>query len=159
MQAFIAVLVAIILLGGGWYWYSSMQTPAATPTSDMNMDTTPTNTNPSTDTSGGTQIGVDGSVNVSTGATKEITVTNAGLTFNPKTLSVKKGDRVKITFTNTGGTHNFRIDNYNVGTNVLNAGQSESFEFVADKAGTFEYFCSVGNHRAMGMKGTLTVTP
>jgi hypothetical protein len=39
----------------------------------------------------------------------------------------------------------------------VGAGASDVVEFTADKAGTFEYYCSVGNHRAMGMKGTLTV--
>jgi plastocyanin len=28
---------------------------------------------------------------------------------------------------------------------------------VADKKGTFEYYCSVGQHRALGMKGKLVV--
>jgi uncharacterized cupredoxin-like copper-binding protein len=30
-------------------------------------------------------------------------------------------------------------------------------QFVADKTGTFEFYCSVGNHRQMGMVGTLVV--
>ncbi|MEY4731380.1 MAG: hypothetical protein RL681_326, partial [Candidatus Parcubacteria bacterium] len=48
---------------------------------------------------------------------------------------------------------------FNAATKVLTDGQSETIEFVANKAGTFEYYCSVGSHRQMGMKGTLTVTP
>jgi len=157
MRTFMVLLVVIIILGGGWYWYS-MQTPT-----DTNTDVTPsqnTDTAVNTDTSaasGGTTVNIDGSVTI--GATKEFTVTNSGMTFATKAISIKKGDKVKITFTNTGGTHDFRIDGYNVGTKVLTVGQSETFEFTADKAGSFEYFCSVGNHRASGMVGTLTVTP
>ena len=30
-------------------------------------------------------------------------------------------------------------------------------EFTADKVGSFEYYCSVGSHRSMGMKGVLKV--
>lgn len=90
---------------------------------------------------------------------KEFNVTNQGFTFNPKNISVKKGDKVKITFKNGGGTHDFRIEVYNIGTEVLQNGMSQSIEFTADKEGTFEFYCSVGNHRAMGMKGTFTVTP
>ena len=36
-------------------------------------------------------------------------------------------------------------------------GQIDEVEFVVDKAGTFEYYCSVGNHRQMGMVGKLIV--
>ena len=86
-------------------------------------------------------------------------MTNEGFKFSPSTMTVKKGDKVKITYTNGGGTHDFQIEGYNVQTKTIQGGQSDSVEFTADKAGTFEYFCSVGNHRAVGMKGTLTVTP
>jgi nitrite reductase (NO-forming) len=39
----------------------------------------------------------------------------------------------------------------------VNGGETTSVEFVADKTGTFEYYCSVGAHRAMGMTGSLVV--
>ena len=39
----------------------------------------------------------------------------------------------------------------------INGGETDSIEFVADKVGTFEYYCSVGQHRSMGMVGKLTV--
>ena len=160
MKTLLAVIVILALAGGGYWWYS--QNTAAPVQDEMtnpfgNADTnTNTNTSTNTDTNTGVNIGVDGSV--ATGVTKQITVTNSGMTFTTKTLSVKKGERVKITFKNAGGTHDFRVEGYNVGTKVIQGGQEESFEFVANKAGSFEYFCSVGNHRASGMWGTLTVT-
>jgi plastocyanin len=89
---------------------------------------------------------------------KEFTVTGANFSFTPSTMTVKKGDTVKITFVNSGGFHDLKIDEFAVATKKLSAGAQEVVEFVADKAGTFEYYCSVGDHRAMGMKGTLTVT-
>ena len=72
-------------------------------------------------------------------------------------MSVNKGDTVKITVKNVNGTHDFKIDEFNVSTRTLNTGETQTITFVADKAGTFEYYCSVGNHRAMGMVGTLIV--
>ena len=36
-------------------------------------------------------------------------------------------------------------------------GLGVTFEHTFNQTGTFEYYCSVGNHRAMGMKGTLIV--
>ena len=92
-----------------------------------------------------------------TSTVQEFMVNGDNFTFSPSSMIVKKGDTVQITFTNTEGFHDLKIDEYDVATAKLNAGGTETIEFVADKAGTFEYYCSVGSHRAMGMKGTLTV--
>jgi plastocyanin len=88
---------------------------------------------------------------------KEFTVDASNFAFSLKDITVKEGDTVKITFKNTVGFHDFRLDEFNVATSVLQAGQSTSVEFVANKKGSFEYYCSVGTHRAQGMVGTLTV--
>lgn len=88
---------------------------------------------------------------------KEFTVTGSNYKFEPSTLAVKKGDKVKITFKNAGGFHDLVIDKFNVKTPIIKSGDQASIEFTADKTGTFQYYCSVGNHRAMGMVGTLTV--
>ena len=90
---------------------------------------------------------------------KEFTVHAGNFFFAPKTLSVKKGDTVKITLVNDDGFHDLRIDEFNVATPRISGGAKASVTFTATKTGTFEYYCSVGDHRAMGMKGTLTVTP
>jgi plastocyanin len=87
----------------------------------------------------------------------EIAVENKGLKFVPAEIKVKKGDKVKITFKNTGGSHDFVINEFGVKTAVLGAGKSETVEFSADKEGTYEYYCSVPGHRAAGMKGMLVV--
>lgn len=88
---------------------------------------------------------------------KEFTVMGDNFSYNPKTITVKKGDKVKITFKNTEGFHDFKIDEYGIATKQVNAPNTEVLEFTADKIGTFEYYCSVGSHRAMGMVGTLVV--
>ncbi len=97
------------------------------------------------------------SVSVGVGAVKEFVVTGSNFAFAPSAMTVNKGDKVRIIFKNSGGTHDFKIDEFAVATARISGGQSETVEFTADKAGSFEYYCSVGNHRAMGMKGTLTV--
>lgn len=91
-------------------------------------------------------------------STKEFTVTGKNFSFEPAALNVKKGDVVTIHFVNSGGFHDFRIDAFNVATEKLNGGAQTSVTFTADKTGVFEYYCSVGEHRAMGMKGVFTVT-
>lgn len=89
---------------------------------------------------------------------KEFTVNGANYSFSPSTITVKKGDKVRIIFENIEGFHDFRIDELNAATRQIRAGDHDVVEFTADKAGSFEYYCSVGKHRAMGMKGTLVVT-
>lgn len=88
---------------------------------------------------------------------QEYTITGSNFKYDLDSMTVKKGDTVKITFTSEGGSHNFVIDEFGVKTKVLSGGEKEVVTFVADKAGTYKYYCSVGNHRAMGMEGTLIV--
>lgn len=88
---------------------------------------------------------------------KEFTVTGSNFAFAPNVLIVKKGETVKITLKNTDGFHDLKIDEFNVATKRIRGGESETITFVANKIGNFEYYCSVGEHRAMGMKGTLVV--
>lgn len=88
---------------------------------------------------------------------KEFTVEGNDFAFVPNSMTVQQGDTVRITFKNVEGFHDFVIDEFDVSTSQIGAGQTEVVEFVADQAGTFEYYCSVGQHRKMGMKGTLIV--
>jgi plastocyanin len=88
---------------------------------------------------------------------KEISVTNKGFDFIPREIRVKKGDTVRLTFTNGGGFHDWVIDEFDAATRQIPAGRSETIEFVADKSGEFEFYCSVGNHRARGMWGKFIV--
>ena len=88
---------------------------------------------------------------------KEFTVAGSPFKFDIKEIRVKRGEKVKIVFKNAAGTHNFSIDELNLKTPVISGGEEAVLEFTADKAGTFEYYCSVGNHKEMGMVGTLVV--
>jgi len=88
---------------------------------------------------------------------KSFTVLGSPFQFDVKEIRVKQGDTVRITFTNTEGFHDWVVDGFNARTKQLQAGQSETITFTADKTGTFEYYCSVGNHRELGMVGRLVV--
>lgn len=77
--------------------------------------------------------------------------------FSLPEIRVKKGDRVRVAITNTKGTHDFVIDELNVKQDTPE-GETTVVEFVADKAGSFEYYCSKYSHRLIGQKGTLVVT-
>ncbi len=93
---------------------------------------------------------------------KTFVVDSANLRFyidgieNPD-IKIKQGDKVRIEFTSSEGFHDWVVDEFNARTEKINAGGSSSVEFVADKKGTFEYYCSVGQHKAKGMKGNLII--
>lgn len=72
-------------------------------------------------------------------------------------IRVRQGDTVTINVTNSNGVHDFVIDEFNVRTSQIGPGRTESVTFVPDRTGTFEYYCSVGSHRASGMVGRLIV--
>lgn len=79
-----------------------------------------------------------------------------GVWFSVKEIRVKKGDSVRIVVTNTKGMHDFVIDEFGVKQETpLN--EKTVIDFVADKAGTFEYYCSMPGHRAKGQWGKLIV--
>src|SRR3989338_317561 len=72
-------------------------------------------------------------------------------------IVVKQGDKVRIEFSSQEGFHDWVVDEFNAATERVGAGAASSVEFIADKKGTFEYYCSVGQHRANGMKGRFIV--
>jgi plastocyanin len=88
---------------------------------------------------------------------KKITVIGSSFKFAPSEIRVKKGDVVTINFQNSGGMHDFVIDEFNVKSKRISGGETDTVTFTASKTGTFEYYCSVGNHREMGMHGNLIV--
>jgi plastocyanin len=64
---------------------------------------------------------------------------------------------VRIEFTSTSGFHDWVIDEFDAATDRVRDGETSSVTFVADQAGIFEYYCSVGSHRANGMHGRFIV--
>ena len=76
--------------------------------------------------------------------------------YSLKEITVNKGDRVRIKITVIAGTHDFKIDEYNIYADTkLN--EEAVVEFVADKAGEFIYYCTKPGHRQNGQWGTLKV--
>ena len=92
-----------------------------------------------------------------TASVKEFTVDGTNFAFNPSEIKVKQGDIVRIIFKDDDGQHNLVIDGYNVSTDLIGPGSQDTIEFVADTVGEFEYYCSVGSHRELGMSGKLVV--
>jgi plastocyanin len=89
--------------------------------------------------------------------TKTFNLTGKNFAFSQKEIRVKKGDTVTINFESTNGFHDWTVDEFNAKTQQVEVGTKTSVTFVADKVGTFEYYCSVGSHRQAGMVGILAV--
>lgn len=153
MVIFGGIIVFLLLLGGGAFLLSNNAGKNDQARQAMDQQNTPSQVTevPTTTPTGGTVEGA-----MSDGEETTIQVEGGGFYFKPNEIRVKKGERVKIVFTNAGGVHNFVIDEFNVASDKISSGQT-TVEFTPDKTGTFEFYCSVGNHRQMGMKGNLIV--
>ncbi len=89
---------------------------------------------------------------------KTFTLDSSEFKYDISEIRVKAGDTVKIMLTNSGKMpHDWKVDEFNAATKVIKNGEEDSIEFIADKVGTYEFYCSVGQHRANGMVGKLIV--
>src|SRR4051812_41686795 len=91
------------------------------------------------------------------GATREFTINGNHYAFPPASIAVDRNDLVKITFTAADMPHSFTIDDYRI-VKRAGAGQAVTFEFRADRAGRFPFYCNLSaDDKCKDMKGTLTV--
>lgn len=88
---------------------------------------------------------------------KEVFIDSFSFGYSVPEIRVKKNQRVRIYLTSSDGYHDFVIDELNVASKKINTGEDVEFEFTARTAGEFEFYCSVGNHRAQGMVGKIIV--
>ncbi len=76
--------------------------------------------------------------------------------FGPADLAFDAGETVNFTFVGESAFHTFTVEELGIDVDV-NAGESVSFDFTFEKAGTYELICIP--HEALGMVGTITVGP
>lgn len=150
-------LLVVVVIAAAMLMRRSSETGQAEPSAPPSTVTTDTGTSADTVMPSTTTPDVQAPAATEVRTVKEFTVAGANFSFAPSTITVRKGDRVKITLNNTEGFHDLKIDDLNVATKRIQSGEKDTIEFTADKAGSFEYYCSVGHHRDMGMKGTLVV--
>jgi len=165
-KAIIITTVVVVLALVGWFVYefTSNKSPAPIDKNRINVNGGASGaTNPDlqgmdnlSGSASTTSLG-DGSGSSISPAVKEFTIEASNFSFSPSVITVDRGDTIKITFKNTDGYHDFKINELNVTAERISGGQEEIIQFMADKAGTFEYYCSVNTHKTMGMKGTLMV--
>lgn len=144
-NALVVILLVVAVAGGLWY-----KNAISTTSKDSKM-MTEESTVPTTPSKGVSDtIGVDG--------VRELRIEGSEFKFNLASLTLKKGEKVRLTLANTGMMkHDFVVDELSVRTKIISSGETDTIEFTPETIGTFEFYCSVGQHRANGMKGMLTV--
>lgn len=119
-----------------------------TPTEDMDETTTDQDLESTASDKGGPETMT---------SAKTFSLDGFNFGYSTEEIRVQKGDTVTINLTSTDGFHDWVVDEFGAATERVNEGESTSVTFVADEVGTFEYYCSVGNHRQAGMVGALIV--
>ncbi|PIR59408.1 MAG: hypothetical protein COU69_00210 [Candidatus Pacebacteria bacterium CG10_big_fil_rev_8_21_14_0_10_56_10] len=80
--------------------------------------------------------------------------------FSQPEIRVKRGQAVTVKVDSTQNVHDFVIDELDVRSERIFAGQTDSVTFTIPE--DFEqdevfFYCSVGNHRHLGMEGKLII--
>ncbi|MBI5151481.1 MAG: cupredoxin domain-containing protein [Candidatus Pacebacteria bacterium] len=88
---------------------------------------------------------------------RTVTINATNFSYDLKEIRIKRGEKIVLEVKNTEGFHDLVIDELGVKTKQLKEGESQAIIVSSDVAGKYEYYCSVGAHRMMGMKGTLII--
>ncbi len=93
-------------------------------------------------------------------ADADYTITMANYSFTPNIMQVNAGETIKVKIIGQDMLHDLIIDELDVKSVRLNAGEEAIVNITApdDASGkSYEFYCSVGDHRQRGMVGTLTI--
>lgn len=90
----------------------------------------------------------------------ELAIEMSSFQFSQDKIVVRAGQKVTLKLTNLEGVHDFMIDELGVASKQTSMGDETLVTFTVPKSSagkTYEYYCSVGNHRQLGMVGQLVV--
>lgn len=89
---------------------------------------------------------------------RRIDVVGRDFAFEPATIEVAAGEPIELALRVENEEHDFTSDD--AGAHIGGEpGETAVGGFTApDEPGEYEFWCSVGNHRQLGMEGTLVVT-
>lgn len=81
------------------------------------------------------------------------------LGFEPDTIVVKNGERVRLVLIGMDVGHSFVIPEFGVNSGLVLPGEKKIVEFTPTKAGDFEFYCgTICSPMHPFMRGTLKVT-
>lgn len=148
----IVVIVLVVIVGGYFLLRRSYQAPSPTPDEIPAKEISqPIKTQP-------TVLDEETSKQQLAGGVKEFNMTAQKWQFNPGTITVNKGDTVKLHVESVDVAHGFELSAFGVNER-LEPGKTVDVEFVASKTGTFTFACTVSSCGSghSGMKGQLVV--
>jgi cytochrome c oxidase subunit 2 len=73
---------------------------------------------------------------------REFTIVARDFQYSPARIEVMQDDLVKLTVRSEDIAHSFTIDEYRISKRV-SAGGSTTFEFQADRPGSFPFYCGL----------------
>jgi nitrosocyanin len=152
------LLIAVAIIAGAVIIANNNKTETAVTVETAQEDTisvSPSASNTASPTTTGT-----GTTTVTPEVTGEVKVVNieaGAFYYKPNEIRVKKGEKVKIVLKSVDMMHDFNIDELGVKAPITKAGETATVEFIANKVGEYEYYCSVGKHRQNGQVGKLIV--
>jgi heme/copper-type cytochrome/quinol oxidase subunit 2 len=73
---------------------------------------------------------------------RDFTISARKYAFSPSRIEVHQGDIVRVTVRADDIAHSFTIDEYRIAKRVA-PGQSVTFEFRADRPGSFRFYCNL----------------
>lgn len=144
MKNFLIAVIAIVVLVGGYLFFTQSGKNQDQEQIKVNVTQTPTQAESPTGAM------KDASV-------QELMVIAKQWEFQPATIRIKEGDKVRLKIKSVDVSHGFAIPEFDV--NVTLEPQKETVvEFIANKKGEFIFFCTVvcgQGHK--DMKGKLVV--
>lgn len=167
MNWMIAIIVLVLVFVGGYYYMTKSKT-----TDDAMMEKTSEEQAMKEEGSTGEEVMEEKTGTEEEGTMMEdkevmaeadatgvqaVSVEGGMYYYKPNKIVVKKGVPVKVTFVSVEGMHDFVVDDLDVKSKIVTEGKTTEVEFTVDKAGEYEFYCSVGDHKARGMVGTLVV--
>jgi nitrous-oxide reductase len=93
------------------------------------------------------------------GTIREFTLQARKYAFTPSVIDVRQDDLVRVTLRAEDIPHSFTVDAYRIAKRAA-AGQTVTFEFRADRPGTFPFYCNLKiDDGCREMRGQLIVRP
>lgn len=163
------IIIAIVLIGGGYWLWSSSSAPSASVTVTATTTASSDQTAPTTADSGATSTQASATATVSLSQPKTVSVSYDGSKFSPSSVTIKKGDTVRFVSTapmwlasdphpvHSGYDGTTRTQHcapgYAGAKPFDECGTGTNFEFTFEKAGSWGYH----DHLNDGAHGTVIV--
>ena len=113
-----------------------------------------------TGNSASTAASTESSASSGGGVIKTVSVHETEYKLSPNTISLTKPGTYVFKGVNDGTTaHALGVEGNGVDSDIsaINPGSSGTLKVTLSKAGTYEIYCPIDGHKALGMKGTITV--